>query len=652
MKLTLGSDLTLPLDSVTQTFGLLAVRGAGKTNAARVMAEEMFAARLPFVAIDPVGSWYGLRSSADGRGPGLAIPIFGGKHGDVPLERAGGELVADLVTGKRLTCILDLSRFESESDKKAFLLAFARRLYLKNEDPLHLFLEEADDYIPQKPMRDEAQLLRAFENIVRRGRARGLGITLITQRSAAINKMVLTQVETLIAMRTTSPQDRAAIEAWVKYHAQSEEIVESLAGLDNGEAWVWSPHFLKTTKRVRFRLARTFDSGATPKNVREKDNRPAATLADVDLQAIQAQMAATIEKAKAEDPRELRKQIAELKRQLTQGTHQMRGEVGCPNCGHVPDTFLLPQRCPKCGIGVLKWWAEKGQPKPAEKPVLTDADRELLQKFAERLAALRESLTVGSQSVADEMSTAIMAAMNRYVLDRIETFEEMRRAFEQRLESKGLQKILDKLAAVATAPPPRHTPTRGSGGTTPARAVVARRPVAPVRLSSAEGVKPAPQKILNGLAFLHGIGVAQADKTQLALLIGVSPTSGGYFNNLGALRSSGLIDYPTGGTVALTDAGASTASTNGVPTTTNELHDAIRAKLQPAKWKILEALIAIYPKSIAKAALAERIEVSPTSGGYFNNLGSLRSLGLIGYPRPSEVVALPVLFLEERGKIR
>jgi hypothetical protein len=47
---------------------------------------------------------------------------------------------------------------------------------------------------------------------------------------------------------------------------------------------------------------------------------------------------------------------------------------------------------------------------------------------------------------------------------------------------------------------------------------------------------------LNALAFLHGIGVAYADKTQLALLVGASPTSGGYVNNLGARRSAALID--------------------------------------------------------------------------------------------------------------
>src|SRR5207253_5831651 len=148
--LELGPGLQLPLDAVTTTFGILAIRGAGKSNLAAVMAEEMFAADLPFVVVDPVGSWFGLRSSADGKTPGLPIAIFGGRHGDVPLDRSGGNLIADLVAERRLSCVLDLSEFGSEGDKKTFLLDFARRLYRKNEQPLHLFLEEADDFIPQR----------------------------------------------------------------------------------------------------------------------------------------------------------------------------------------------------------------------------------------------------------------------------------------------------------------------------------------------------------------------------------------------------------------------------------------------------------------------------------------------------------------------
>lgn len=313
MTLKLGKQISMPDEAITETFGILAARGAGKSNTAAVMAEEMFAAHLPFVVIDPVGSWWGLRSNSTGNGPGIDIPLFGGKRGDVPLERTGGRLVADIVVEQRLSCILDLTEFDSEGAKKQFLLDFARRLYQKNDAPLHLFLEEADDYIPQRPMRDEAQLLRAWENIVRRGRARGLGMTMITQRSASINKNVLTQVQTLIAMRTTGPQDRKAIEEWVKYNDQSQDILSTLSSLADGEAWIWSPQFLKITERVQFRRRRTFDSGSTPKMAAKAK---AARLADVDVSKLRVQMADTIKRAEEEDPKILKRRIADLQRQL------------------------------------------------------------------------------------------------------------------------------------------------------------------------------------------------------------------------------------------------------------------------------------------------------------------------------------------------
>lgn len=371
MKLLKIADfLSLPLESVSRTFGILAARGAGKSNAAAVMAEEMFAAGLPFVVVDPVGSWYGLRSSEDGSKPGLPIPIFGGKHGDVPLDRTNGVLMADLVVTKRLSCVLDLSTFESESAKKQFLLDFARQLYQKNEDPLHLFLEEADDYIPQKPMRDETQLLRAWENIVRRGRSRGLGMTMITQRSAVINKSVLTQVETLFVLRTTGPQDIAAIEAWVRYHQADKKILSSLAGLPDGDAWIWSPSFLKIMERVHIRRRRTFDSGATPKNFTGSNVKPVATLADVNLDDIQKQMAATIEKHKADDPAQLRRQIAVLTAELKKA-----------------NTFQASQR--------------PVEPERVEVSVLLDDDRDLLREFSSRLDSFREEVNVVNQGMED-----------------------------------------------------------------------------------------------------------------------------------------------------------------------------------------------------------------------------------------------------------
>jgi hypothetical protein len=151
---------------------------------------------------------------------------------------------------------------------------------------------------------------------------------------------------------------------------------------------------------------------------------------------------------------------------------------------------------------------------------------------------------------------------------------------------------------------------------------------------------------LDSLAWLESVGIEAVERTQLSLWCTVSPTSGGYFNNLGALRSAGMIDYPTGGQVALTEAGREVARPPDSPLTVEEMQAAACRKVGEAKAKILRALIDAYPEDLARDELADAIEVSRTSGGYFNNLGALRTLGLIDYPTPGRVVALPVLFLE------
>jgi hypothetical protein len=135
---------------------------------------------------------------------------------------------------------------------------------------------------------------------------------------------------------------------------------------------------------------------------------------------------------------------------------------------------------------------------------------------------------------------------------------------------------------------------------------------------------------------------------QLALLADASPKSSAYTNNLGSLRTAGLVTYPGPGLVALTASGRAQAHENlDVPTTSEGLHRQLYSRLSGPQVRILQALITIFPESIDKSALAEIAGASSTSSAFTNNLGSLRSLGLIDYPSPGQVAALPVLFLEE-----
>jgi hypothetical protein len=309
--LKLAPGVELPPEAMLQRFGILAMSGAGKSNAAVVMAEEMYDADIPWVAVDPKGDWWGVRSSASGKGPGLNVPIFGGLHGDVPLEQTAGKMMAELVADKRLTCVLDISEM-TKGQQLRFLTDFAETLLRKNRSPLQVIAEEADEYLPQRVMRREAQCVGAWAKLVKRGRFRGIFVTLVTQRSASLSKDALSQIDTLIPMRVGDPRDKRALKEWVVEHDIGQEMFDSLPRLDDGEAWLWSPHKLRMMERMRFRRRRTFDSGATP----DWEDRDVARLADVDLGEIEAAIADTIERAKAEDPRELRSRIAGLEKEL------------------------------------------------------------------------------------------------------------------------------------------------------------------------------------------------------------------------------------------------------------------------------------------------------------------------------------------------
>jgi uncharacterized protein len=322
-KIEISESLSLPLDTVTQTLGIVAKRRMGKSYLGRKLAEQLFEAGQQIVILDPKGDHWGIRSAANGKGPGLPVVILGGEHGDVPLEAGSGEVVAKLVVEESVSILLDLSSFRKH-EVATFSTAFLENLYrLKAREqyrtPMMLIIDEADAIAPQRPQKGEERMLGAAEDIVRRGGQRGIGCTMITQRTAVLNKNVLTQVQILIGLRTIAPQDLDALNAWIDVHgtdAERKELLASLPSLPQGDAWFWSPGWPSADgifQRVHVAPIETFDSGATPKPG-EKRIHP-KHLADVDLDALRKQMADTMERAKADDPRELKRQIADLKRE-------------------------------------------------------------------------------------------------------------------------------------------------------------------------------------------------------------------------------------------------------------------------------------------------------------------------------------------------
>jgi ribosome-binding protein aMBF1 (putative translation factor) len=165
-------------------------------------------------------------------------------------------------------------------------------LFTHNRDPLWLVLEEADAFAPQQPMGDMTRVLGEVDRIARRGRNFGFRLISITQRPAKLNKDVLTQLSTLVALGVTSPQDRDAVKAWVEGNADREQarvVYDSLAKLPVGEGWVWAPDH-DILERVKFPPIKTLDTSKTPKAGDARITAP--VLAEADLAKIARQIRA------------------------------------------------------------------------------------------------------------------------------------------------------------------------------------------------------------------------------------------------------------------------------------------------------------------------------------------------------------------------
>jgi hypothetical protein len=214
---------------------------------------------------------------------------------------------------------------------------------------LMLIIDEAGRFVPQIAMKgslDIADCIGAIEEAVEWGRNYGMGITLITQRSARMNKSVSELAECMVAFQTAGPNSIASIVDWFGEHIPKErhkELVARLRKLPRGRALVVSPEWLDFEGEVQIKLADTFDSSATPRPGKslKAPGRPTKP----DLEKYRERMAATIEKARADDPNELKKQIAALRKQVAE--EYLRGrtqEQQARDTVHVPHIEALQKQ--------------------------------------------------------------------------------------------------------------------------------------------------------------------------------------------------------------------------------------------------------------------------------------------------------------------
>lgn len=601
-KLKISSDLSLPLDVITMATAILGIRGSGKTNTAGVWAEELLKHGQQVVVIDPLNGWWGLKSSADGKRAGYPVVVFGGNHADVPLSGTEGKALADFVVERRVPCVFSL-RHLNVSAQRRFVTDFSEQLFFRkgeeqHQDPVLVVIDEAHKFIPQKTFSDMTHMVHAIEALVREGRSSGIGVTLIDQRAASVNKDVLTQVELMVVHRTTAPQDKKALDEWIKDNAGEErraEFMKSLARLALGEAWFWSVGWLDTFRRVQVRMRETFDSSATPKPG-ERRVTP-STLADVNLDELREQLATTIEQAKANDPAELKRKVATLERELERAWRE----------------------------------APPAEEKIVEKYVITDQQMENLRTLFEDVKTYTGRLEMCKFAFED--------GMGKFIAE-LETYKGSAAA---RGRVPGVPGIPLDSSARQLATRAARAAERGEG-TRRAKAVLGENPMqalAGVKLSNTQ------QRVLDALAFFESIGNFEPTNLQVGAVALLDATGGHFSNTVGPLSSAGLVQRGEG-RMRLTDLGRVYAHVPDRVATLDEYHGVLRARVQKARSAskrtvdILDVVISRGGEPVTNEEIGREVGIDHTGGHYSNTIGPLSTLGLItrrdGTVRPTEIL--------------
>jgi hypothetical protein len=516
--------------------------------------------------------------------------LFGGAGADCKIEVKIAGLLARRVLEHGFSSILDISELKAH-DRLRFVRLFLEALLdapRALRRPLLVVVDEAQIFCPEK---GQAESAAAVIDLMTRGRKRGYCGVIATTRISKLHKDAAAEANNKLIGRSALDLDMKRSGDELGFSGREQLL--TLRDLDPGVFYVFGPAISKIVRQVR--IGKVHTTHPEPGTRGQVTTPPAPEK----MKAVLAKL--------ADLPKEVEEQEGEIDRLLRENADLRHRARSLENAAGIHDPAVLDDA--RCKGKVEGYKAAIGD----------------LVPFRDRLKTLRLALV-----------------------------EHVDGAIQDLANWEGRQAKAATTAAVVRGPMPATV--SGDGGVTFKKAPpkgsmvsVTYNPSRPqhgidVRLQ----VSAPQQRILDALAWLESVGIDQASRVQLAVLADQSPKSSGYTNNLGALRSAGLIDYPATGAVALTDGGRAAARAPDRPPTTDDLHRTLETKLPAPQWRILRALIETYPRDMTRHQLAEASDQSPSSSGYTNNLGALRSLGFIDYPGTGRVLAKPVLFLEGR----
>ena len=198
------------------------------------------------------------------------VELVGGVRGrSLSPSEQGALMLARACMGTTKSFIIDTSMWEDDEAQifVGFFLDELFRLHGRARTPRHIFVEEAEVYFPQTHFDNSRVSLHAGNKIMKRGRAYGLGMTLITQRPQDVNKKTLSQSQCTFIMHVEGIQEVEVVKKLLRSETKEvrDDLVSRITRFQQGECMVYSPSWLKQIKIFKFRERRSKHYGDTPK---------------------------------------------------------------------------------------------------------------------------------------------------------------------------------------------------------------------------------------------------------------------------------------------------------------------------------------------------------------------------------------------------
>lgn len=583
-KINLNQDTSIDLSKLIDSRLLVqANSGGGKSWILRRILEQSHG-KVQQIIIDPEGEFSTLREKYE--------YILCGKEADVPADSRSAALLAHRLLEFKTSAIIDLYELHPQ-ERKHFVRLFLDSLINAPKSlwhPVIVVIDEAHTFVPEKGDSEAASSVIGLASL---GRKRGFCAVLATQRISKLHKDAAAECNNKLIGRTALDIDRKRASEELGFTSKEQSL--SLRTLEPGSFFGFGPAISNEVIEIKVgKVDTTHPKAGSRRSVRLAP--PTEAIREVlsklsDLPAEAAKEAQTVS--------ELKSEIVSLRRQI--GTKKVVHDMTVP-------TKMIDESVKKA----RKEW-ESGY-----NNVMKDIKKQFDDNVVFTLALVKDLEKI------KEISSRVAAAPKP---KKIEIHK-----IPMRYSDTAERPVVEELM-ITNFPIPQkmirdHFPKSSE-------------------LPENGNISRPQQRILDTIAWIENLNSGYpAKKNQTAFLSDQSPTSSGYTNNLSALRSAGLISYPSAGFLALTEAGRTIAKTEGLPLDTNDLHRMIKQKVSNPQWRILEALISSYPEAVSKEELAGKSGQSFTSSGYTNNLSSLRTLGLIDYPEQGMVIALKSMFIQ------